>query len=262
MKALVCHAPVVRARMVNAPVFSVRLGGRKSGIVSIPAIKPHPLLLDFWSFSKGDNADESRDRIVGLNSHVLRAYNFLWGPLSGYGYPGYLPGMVFDGIDDFLVSEEWIFPEGDYAVIAGVTLFEKRSGNSVFSTRDFNGSRSGWNILQYDGDYGRLFLGNQNYKKSSRLSHVTGETRFLSMVRSGNTIAVYLDADPAGIVEIPMGTPNQKTYYLGRTQGVSGGYFHGIIHCSAVYSGALTADELRREMDESFPLYEDIIINR
>ena len=80
MKALVCHAPVVRARMVNAPVFSVRLGGRKSGIVSIPAIKPHPLLLDFWSFSKGDNADESRDRIVGLNSHVLRAYNFLWGP--------------------------------------------------------------------------------------------------------------------------------------------------------------------------------------
>lgn len=65
MKAPVCHAPVVRARVVNAPVFSVRLGDRKSGIASIPAIKPHPLLFDFWSFSKGDNADESRAGLSG-----------------------------------------------------------------------------------------------------------------------------------------------------------------------------------------------------
>lgn len=262
MKAPVCHASVASAPVAKEAVLSACVGSRKIGIVSIPEIKPHPLLFDFWTFSKGDNTDESRDRIVGLNNHVLRAYNFLWSPLSGYGHADYPAGIALDGIDDYLRLENGSFPEGDYTVIAKVSPFAKSLDNSIFSTKDFNTGHSGWNILSYEERNRKLFFGNQTYKNSTRFAQMSGQTKLLTMVRGGDMITLYQDMEQVGTVEIPEGTPNHKTYYLGVKQGLSGSCFRGVIHCNAVYSGALTADELRREMDESFPLYENIIINR
>ena len=262
MKASVCHVPAVSATVVKAPVLSACVGSVRTGTVPVPEIKPHPLLRDFWTFSKGDNTDESRDRIVGLNNHVLRAYNFLWNPLSGYGHPDYPAGMACDGIDDYLGSEEWIFPGSDYTIIAKVTPFKKRWDNSIFSTKDFNTGTSGWNILSYDEGNEALYFGNQTYKKSTRFVSASGTTELLAMVRNGDTITLYRDMNRLGTVEIPPGTPNHKTYYPGVKMGLSGSCFYGIIHCNAVYSGALTTDELRTEMNEAFPLYENIIMNR
>lgn len=167
MKAPVCHMSVTSAPVAKEAVLSACVGSRKAGIVPMPEIKPHPLLLDFWTFSKGDNTDESRDRIVGLNSHVLRAYNFLWGPLSGYGHSDYPAGIAFDGIDDYLESEEGIFPEGDYTVIAKVSPFVKARDNSIFSTKDFNTGNSGWNFLAYTEKNSVLVWGNKVYKKQA-----------------------------------------------------------------------------------------------
>ncbi|MFK2214258.1 LamG-like jellyroll fold domain-containing protein [Bacteroides fragilis] len=262
MKAPVCHAPVVSATVVKAPVLFACVGSVRTGTVPVPEIKSHPLLLDFWTFSKGNNADESRDRIVGLNNHVLRAYNFLWEALSGYGHPDYPAGMACDGIDDYLEAEEWIFPGSDYTVIAKVTPFEKRWGNSIFSTRDFNTGTSGWNTLSYEKRNETLHFGNQTYKKSTKFVSASGATELLAMVRNGDTITLYRGMNRFGTVEIPPGTPNHKAYYLGVKRGISNSCFRGIIHCNAVYSGALTTDELRTEMNEAFPFYENIIMNR
>lgn len=81
------------------------------------------------------------------------------------------------------------------------------------------------------------------------------------MVRSGNVITLYKDMEIVGTVEIPEGTPNHKTYYLGVKRGLAE-YFHGVIHCNAIYSGFLTSGEIIREVSAAFPLYEKIIINR
>lgn len=262
MKAPVCHVSVASARVVKAPVLSACVASVGAGSVSVPEIKPHPLLLDFWTFSQGDNTDESRDRIVGLNNHVLRAYNFLWSPLSGYGHPDYPAGMAFDGIDDYLESEEGIFPESDYTVLSKVTPFTKSYDNSIFSTKDFNTGNSGWNMLSYEERNGVLLFGNRTYQKSGRFADMSGKTKLLAMVRSGNTITLYQDMEPVGRMEIPEGTPNHKTYYLGVKRGIGGSFFRGMLHCNAVYAGTLPPGEIRRQTQEAFPFYESLIINR
>lgn len=263
MKAPVCHASAVSATVVKAPVLSAYVGRVGTGTVPVSEIKPHPFLFDFWTFSKGNNADESRDRIVGLNNHVLRAYNFLWSPLSGYGHPDYPGAIVLDGMDDHLELVDAYFPERDYTVITKVLPFEGQEYNRIFCIRSLKNPRVDYNYLSYEFNNSQISFNYANGGFTGRLGgSIPGEADVLAVVRSGKRTYIYQNGMFINDYNHSQDVPNFEIYSLGNTPGWVREYFHGAFYYNAVYSGALTTDELRTEMNESFPLYEKIIINR
>lgn len=263
MKAPVCHASVASAPVAKEAVLSACVGSRKIGIVSIPEIKPHPLLFDFWTFSKGDNTDESRDRIIGLNNHVLRAYNFLWGPLSGYGHPAYPGAIALDGMDDYLELVDAYFPEGDYTVITKVLPFEKEEANRIFCVRSLKNPRVDYNYLSYESNNSHISFDYAHNGFTVRLrGSIPGEADILAVVRNGNYTYIYQNGRLVGDYRHSKDVPNFEIYSLGNTPGWVRKYFRGVFYYNAVYSGSLTPDEILGQVDEAFPLYENIIINR
>lgn len=161
-------------------------------------------------------------------------------------------------MDDYLELVDAYFPEGDYTVITKILPFEKEGDNRIFCIRSLENSRN-YNYLSYEFNNSQISFSYANDGFTGWLKgSIPRGADVLAVVRSGKHTCIYQNGMLIYDYYHSKDFPNFEIYFLGNARK----HFHGAFYYNAVYSGALTTDELRTEANESFPLYEKIIINR